>query len=179
VSSIVEQRGRFYAWVQTSNGAERRPVVLGLTNDKVIEIKDGIKEGESVLLNPRAVVAEARDDAPAGSAADGKPGEASPGAQGLGAEAAPGSPAGGEGGSSKKSKRGGGGGDFFKRFDANSDGKIGREEAPERMQANFDALDANKDGAIDRAEAAAMRRAAGQGDGGQSPGGAPGAERQP
>ena len=65
VSAVVEQGGRFFAWVQTAKGPERRPILLGLTNDKVIEIKDGIGEGEAVLLNPRAMVAEAREDSPA------------------------------------------------------------------------------------------------------------------
>ena len=67
VTAVVEQRGKFYVWVVTSDGPERRPVIVGRTNESVIEIQDGLVEGEEVLLNPRAIVEEAReaDDAPA------------------------------------------------------------------------------------------------------------------
>ena len=61
VSAVVEQNGKFTAWVkQKIGGPSRRPLIIGQTNDKVVEIKDGLKEGEDVILNPRAVIAEAR-----------------------------------------------------------------------------------------------------------------------
>ena len=60
VASIVDQGGKFYCWVQTAAGPERRPLVLGLNDDQFVSVTDGVVEGEEVLLNPRAVVAEAR-----------------------------------------------------------------------------------------------------------------------
>ncbi len=60
VAAIVEQRGKFYAWVHSAAGPERRPLVLGLSDDRFVEVKDGVAEGEEVLMNPRALVAEAR-----------------------------------------------------------------------------------------------------------------------
>ena len=45
-----------------------------------------------------------------------------------------------------------GGEEFFGRFDTNKDGKISKEEAPERMRENFDRIDANKDGVIEQEE---------------------------
>ena len=42
-------------------------------------------------------------------------------------------------------------------FDADGDGKVSKQEAPERMQEGFDALDTNKDGALDQDEIKAMR----------------------
>ncbi len=42
--------------------------------------------------------------------------------------------------------------------DADGDGKVSREEAPERMTQFFDRIDANADGFIDAEEAAAARR---------------------
>lgn len=77
VAAIVEQRGKFYCWVQTAEGPERRPVVLGLSDDKFVYVKDGIAEGEEVLMNPRAVVADARggDEAEEEMDVEGKFGE--------------------------------------------------------------------------------------------------------
>ena len=40
----------------------------------------------------------------------------------------------------------------FKKMDANGDGKLTREELPERMRGNFDRVDADKDGIISRDE---------------------------
>jgi HlyD family secretion protein len=60
VSAVVELDGKFFAWVKSEAGAQCRPLLLGQTNDKVIEIADGLKEGDEVILNPRAVIAEAQ-----------------------------------------------------------------------------------------------------------------------
>jgi HlyD family secretion protein len=60
VSAVVELDGKFFAWVKEGGGAQSRPLLLGQTNDQVIEITDGLKEGDEVILNPRAVVAEAQ-----------------------------------------------------------------------------------------------------------------------
>ena len=59
------RRGRTAWWLlrldeDTRPGTERRPLVLGATNDQFVEVKDGLVENEEVILNPRAVVAEAR-----------------------------------------------------------------------------------------------------------------------
>jgi acetyl esterase/lipase len=40
------------------------------------------------------------------------------------------------------------GGNPFDRFDSNKDGKVTRDEVPERLRERFDAIDANKDGTI-------------------------------
>ncbi|HUY31623.1 MAG TPA: HlyD family efflux transporter periplasmic adaptor subunit [Pirellulales bacterium] len=64
VQAIVEQGKKFYAWVKSDSKPDKRTVLLGATNDTFIEIKDGLLEGDLVLLNPRAVVAEAREDVP-------------------------------------------------------------------------------------------------------------------
>ncbi len=64
VAAVVEQRGKYYCWVRKGNQVERRPLVLGASNDKFIEVKDGLAAGDEVVLNPRAVVAEARAEEP-------------------------------------------------------------------------------------------------------------------
>ena len=63
VSAVVEQRSEYYCWVKASDGSvERRPLLLGRTNDQVVEVKDGVKEGDDVIRNPRAVVEAAREE---------------------------------------------------------------------------------------------------------------------
>ena len=57
--------------------------------------------------------------------------------------------------------------EFWKQLDKNGDGGISKEEAPERMKANFDTIDANKDGKIDREEG---RKAMERGREGRQPG---------
>lgn len=41
-------------------------------------------------------------------------------------------------------------------YDKNADGKLAREELPERMQSFFDRLDADKDGFLTKEEIAKM-----------------------
>ena len=42
----------------------------------------------------------------------------------------------------------------FKQADKDGDGKLSREEAPDKLKENFDRLDTNKDGFIDATEMA-------------------------
>ena len=57
----------------------------------------------------------------------------------------------------------------FEQMDTNKDGKISKEEAPERMAEHFGEADRNSDGFIDKEEQAvvveAIRRRSGQGQG--------------
>lgn len=75
-------------------------------------------------------------------------------------------------------RRGGGRGgfnpqDMLDRLDTNGDGKITRDEIPERMTQFLERLDTNKDGAIDKAELDAMSANIRRGGEGR-PGGPPG-----
>ncbi|MGE3315109.1 MAG: HlyD family efflux transporter periplasmic adaptor subunit [Planctomycetaceae bacterium] len=196
VSAVVEQRGKFYAWVRNGKTNERRPLLLGKTNDKVIEVRDGLKQGDQVLLNPRAVVAEAQQDdsteggeseaekgfgamadAASSSGGDAKAGAEPPkgDASAKKEDAAPGREGKGEG----KSKGKGGGRsrnpmEMFKQADANADGKITPEELPERIRQfiNMDEADTNKNGGLEQAEflklMSQMRQRMGGGGGGQN-----------
>lgn len=62
VQSVVEKKGQYFCWVSGPSGIEKREVQLGMSNNTRIEVKQGISDGEQVLLNPRLSIAEARED---------------------------------------------------------------------------------------------------------------------
>jgi HlyD family secretion protein len=175
VAAVVEQRGKYFCWVTKAGGqTERRSLVLGLNNDQFVEVKDGVAAGDKVLLNPRAVVPEARvneeeaeptnvgeqfgESKPtAGPAAGSERGAFKPPAEAGGPP--PGGPNGGGAPGGSPAGPGGSrsGGFDLMQLDADGDGKVSKQEAPERMQEGFDAMDTNKDGALDQAEIKALR----------------------
>jgi collagen type III alpha len=61
--------------------------------------------------------------------------------------------------------------EMFKRLDKDGDGKVSKEEAPERMKENFDKMDANKDGFLTPDELKAHRPEGPGGPGGPRGGG--------
>lgn len=66
----------------------------------------------------------------------------------------------------------------LKEADANGDGKLSKEEAPERMKENFDRIDANEDGFVDETELRAMfQRMRENAERGRPEGDRPGRER--
>ncbi|MCC9606338.1 HlyD family efflux transporter periplasmic adaptor subunit [Blastopirellula sp. JC732] len=160
VSAVVEQRGKYFCWVKATLGPERRPLKLGHTNDKLIEVLDGVKEGDLVLRNPRAVVADARMYAEETPAEPGEEeaseekeaeGQASPSDRPTSGGPTAGPPGGGPGGGAPRL-------DPFAN-DADKDGKLSKDEAPEQMKNYFDRIDKDGDGFITRAEMAASRAA--------------------
>lgn len=188
VAAVVEQRGKYFAWItQEEKGFEQRPLVLGATNDQFVEVKDGLVEGMDVVLNPRAVIPEARAVKDAveeevdvakkfGKERERDPDAKSPttGAPAAGGRGGPGSAGDGRGGPGSDGQ-GNGAGQGQRRqfnlsqFDSDGDGKVSKDEAPQQMQQFFDMVDSNGDGFIDSAEAAKLRQRMQQGGGG--PGG--------
>jgi len=59
VAAVVQQQEQYYAWVKEPDGPHKRMVTIGTTDDKVIEIKEGLAPGDTVIVNPRATVPEA------------------------------------------------------------------------------------------------------------------------
>ena len=60
VAAIVESEDAHYCWLKTVDGAQRRPIVLGDSNDVFTIVEQGLKEGDEVVLNPLAFEATQR-----------------------------------------------------------------------------------------------------------------------
>src|SRR5206468_3609366 len=59
VSAVYRFDGKDHVAVKSPDGRfSWREVTLGLTNDKVVEVKDGLKSGEQVSVNPLAAMGE-------------------------------------------------------------------------------------------------------------------------
>lgn len=112
VAAVIEQKGEFVCAVRTEDGFERRPVEIGLSNDKLVEIKQGLSPGETVFLYPRGLLGDA---VAAGGDTTAGPGNAGGPPQGRGGEGRGGSggegrgPSGQGGGRGEGGRQGGGG----------------------------------------------------------------------
>ena len=54
VAATVEVEGSHYCWVRTAQGDQRRPLVLGDSNNIFTIVEKGLQEGDEVILNPLA-----------------------------------------------------------------------------------------------------------------------------
>ena len=77
VAAVVETVEGDLCWVKTADGAKRRSLKLGDTDDSFIIVKAGLKEADEVVLNPLAFIEEAQNEVlkPVDEA---KPGEKEP-----------------------------------------------------------------------------------------------------
>jgi len=62
VAAVVESEQGSFCWVETQQGAERRPLRLGKSNDVFIEVLSGLTAGDPVLLNPAAMLEDAETE---------------------------------------------------------------------------------------------------------------------
>jgi multidrug efflux pump subunit AcrA (membrane-fusion protein) len=63
VTAVVETVEGDFCWVKTADGAQRRRLGLGDTDDSFIVVKSGVEEGDGVVLNPLAFIEEAQSEA--------------------------------------------------------------------------------------------------------------------
>jgi multidrug resistance efflux pump len=54
----AEMAGNREIFVMTAKGPERRQIVLGESNDRMVEVTKGLQEGDEVVLNPKALLGE-------------------------------------------------------------------------------------------------------------------------
>jgi len=62
VAAVLETERGAFCWVQTAQGAKRRVLQLGDSNDSFIVVKAGLKQGEAVVLNVLALMGDAEDE---------------------------------------------------------------------------------------------------------------------
>ncbi len=168
VQAVFEHGGKFYCIVPRRAGLEARELSIGSTNDTTVVIKEGIQEGDGVILNaaahhekvqlpelPPEPERPARDTAPL-PAGDGAPTEP----RQSGERSRPGQGDRGQGGRGAGGEGAGVGAPnpaaivdrMFSRFDANGNGFLEGGEIPEQLRARLAELDLNGDGKLDRAE---------------------------
>src|SRR6185312_11822774 len=58
VQAVLTYGNKSHIAVRTPAGYERRVVTLGISNDRLIEVKKGLKTGDLVALNPIALMSE-------------------------------------------------------------------------------------------------------------------------
>tara|TARA_B100000029_G_scaffold386265_1_gene382070 strand:+ start:395 stop:2167 length:1773 start_codon:yes stop_codon:yes gene_type:complete len=185
VESIVQVGDQFFAWVANKDGSyTRKPLKVAksqkgdsrvLSDAKFIGVQSGIEEGAEVALNPRDVVAEAKElikksEEEAAQEDVEKSEAASKKAQVVTKDGKS------KKGQSKSKSSGGGGLGRMAKYDKNKDGKISKDEVSGTPVANFfQYIDSDKDGFVTAAEAAAaakrQRSRSGSGGGGKKSGG--------
>jgi HlyD family secretion protein len=62
VAAVLELDNGFHCWVKAGKSVVKRSITLGESNDIFIVIKDGLNEGEDVILNPLAYIDEAEKE---------------------------------------------------------------------------------------------------------------------
>jgi HlyD family secretion protein len=88
-------------FVMSPSGPVEREVTLGLFNEKLVEVRDGLTDGEEVILNPKAILGDKaktrEDDQPSAR----RPGQGAGMGKDKGKAAPGGAPGGGKGGPGK------------------------------------------------------------------------------
>jgi HlyD family secretion protein len=176
VQSVVGIGGKYFGFVLTGAGPQRRELKIGESNQTDIEVLDGIAEGERVVMNPRTHFAEQISELATvlGAARDtemseefGPADDTAPPAEGTqpGQRTGPsGPPAGPRDRNRPRAPQGdattgddapaGDPAQRFARMDANKDGKLSLDEVPPSMAAVFAEMDADKNGGLTSAEVA-------------------------
>jgi len=60
VTAVVETSLGDFCWIKTAEGAKRRSLQLGDTNDNFIVVKTGLTEGDEVIIDPLASIEQAQ-----------------------------------------------------------------------------------------------------------------------
>jgi HlyD family secretion protein len=165
VQAIFERNGEYYCVVRNGNRTEPRWLDIGPTNDQEVLIRNGLSEGEQVVLNPEPLIADVKlPPAPDGywqthpryEALVRRAAQASP--EKVGAAGGPPSPlAAGE--AAPPTAAPGPARDpaarmqaLLQRFDADGDGVISLDELPDEMRGRMTTFDRDGDGRLSQDE---------------------------
>jgi len=163
VQAVFEYGGKFYCVVRGEGEWKAQEVQIGSTNDKFVVIRDGLQEGQQVVLNAAAyrekvalpeVPPENARLAARGRRSGGGPGGAGPDKGPRGGPAAE---------AAEFARR------FMEQYDKNHDGRLTIDDLPEQLRSRFPMADANRDGFLDRNEAAVLLSRGGRPDGNGRP----------
>jgi HlyD family secretion protein len=58
IQAVVQRADKNWCYVRVDDQVVKREIVLGKTNDKFVEVKEGLAEGDAVVLNPTSLVEE-------------------------------------------------------------------------------------------------------------------------
>lgn len=58
IQGILEFKGKDHVYVMTPDGPKRREVKVGTSNEKLVQILEGLKAGDAIALNPAGLLSE-------------------------------------------------------------------------------------------------------------------------
>lgn len=67
IQAVVQEGSNNWCYVGKDGNVERRPIGVGRTNDKFVEITSGLAAGERVVLNPMSILEKAKEAQKQGS----------------------------------------------------------------------------------------------------------------
>ena len=168
VQAVIAVGTKKYIYVLSNAEPQRREVITGDSNDLQIEIVDGIKAGENVILNPRThfnqqianleskLLAEKTKNQLKGKHKLIIPRKPAPGTEQKSPRkdrSAPDkSPRSKVKGKPAKPQKKNNSNDLIKKLDKDGDGKLAVAEVPQGLKDRFSKIDANSDGFIDQTE---------------------------
>jgi HlyD family secretion protein len=191
VQSVISILDKRFAWMLTDDGPQMTEIRIGDTNERMVQIVEGLEEGTHVIMNPRSQFSkeiaelEAKLSKEHAQKERDNPKPAKQTDPAAAPQNQPSSPGYGEPPKDKPSDSAEPRRQFdpvagFQRMDQNQDGKLTAEELNERMRPRFNDMDTDHNGSIDQSEfataAAAFRGRGGNGGGRGGEGGAPGAD---
>jgi HlyD family secretion protein len=162
VPAVFEHGEKYYCITHENGRFSAREVTIGSTNDKTVTIRNGLSEGERIVLNTAAyrdkVKLPALPTESQQAAARARNRQNTPAAKIV--QASP--PIGGQ--PQKPASPVEMADRMFRQFDKDGNGKLQLKDVPEKLRSLFRAADADGDGVIDRVEwAAAAGRPAKEG----------------